>query len=252
MKFRPCIDILGGAVRQIVGGTLNAEGAVENFVSKRSSADYAELFDRYALTGGHVIMLDPDCEASRYSALEALRMYPGGLQAGGGIDADNARMYLEAGASHVIVTSYVFRAGLVDYERLRRMSDAVEAKHLVLDLSCRRRGDEYVIVTDRWQRYTDEVLSVALMEKLEAYCDEFLVHAVDSEGLRQGVEDAVLSILGRYAGRTVTYAGGIRSFDDIERIRRLGQGRVDFTVGSALDIYGGQLPIAELVARYGI
>lgn len=185
--------------------------------------------------------------ATKAQALAALRAYPGGMQAGGGIHDGNAGEYLDAGASHVIVTSFVFREGRLDYNNLERMRSAVGKEHLVLDLSCRRRGDVYYIVTDRWQKFTDVELTEHAMEKLSAYCDEFLIHAVDVEGKARGMEEDLVRMLGNWRGLPVTYAGGVGSFRDLERLRELGQGAVDVTVGSALDLFGGKMEYRKVL-----
>lgn len=185
--------------------------------------------------------------ATKAQALAALRAYPGGMQAGGGIHDGNAGEYLDAGASHVIVTSFVFREGRLDYNNLERMRSAVGKEHLVLDLSCRRRGDAYYIVTDRWQKFTDVELTEHAMEKLSAYCDEFLIHAVDVEGKARGMEEDLVQMLGNWRGLPVTYAGGVGSFRDLERLRELGQGAVDVTVGSALDLFGGKMEYRKVL-----
>lgn len=260
MRFRPCIDIHHGRVKQIVGGSLrDAAGGLgkaeadlkENFVSDREASFYAALYRDMALAGGHVIMLDHRdseyYEATRKQALEALRRYPGGLMAGGGIDPDNSGEYLDAGASHVIVTSYVFKNGQVDFDALDRMRDAAGSDRLCLDLSCRKRGGGYYIVTDRWQKFTDVKLSAEVMELFAGYAAEFLVHAVDSEGRQQGIDEAVISVL-KESPVPVTYAGGVGSLDDIRRIKSLGEDRIDVTVGSALDIFGGSIGIEEILA----
>lgn len=185
--------------------------------------------------------------ATKAQALAALRAYPGGMQAGGGIHDGNAGEYLDAGASHVIVTSFVFREGRLDYNNLERMRSAVGKEHLVLDLSCRRRGDAYYIVTDRWQKFTDVELTEHAMEKLSAYCDEFLIHAVDVEGKARGMEEDLVRMLGNWRGLPVTYAGGVGSFRDLERLRELGQGAVDVTVGSSLDLFGGKMEYRKVL-----
>ncbi len=236
--FRPCIDLHEGKVKQIVGGTLGAEpGRLQtNFVSDRPAAWYADLYKRDGLGGGHVIMLGPGNEAEARAALQA---YPGGLQIGGGIHVDNARAWLDAGASHVIVTSWVFRNGQVDWERLAELIAAVGEPRLVLDLSCRRRGEDYFVVTDRWQKFTDVVISPANLGKLAGACAEFLIHAVDVEGQCCGIDQELVSKLGQWSPLPTTYAGGARSLADLETVTRLGQGRIDLTIGSALDIFGG-------------
>ncbi len=253
MEFRPCIDIHNGKVKQIVGSSLRDKGdtAEENFVSDRDAAYYARLYKEYGLEGGHVIMLNGrDSEyytATRDEALSALHAFPGGLMAGGGINADNAADFLDAGASHVIVTSFVFRDGKIDPDNLAKLVDAVGRERIVLDLSCRYIEGTYRIVTDRWQKVADESVTPQLFAELGKSCDEFLVHAVDSEGKSAGIDEKLIGILAE-AGRPVCYAGGIASYDDIRLLKRLGSGRVDLTVGSALDIFGGALKLEEIIA----
>jgi phosphoribosylformimino-5-aminoimidazole carboxamide ribotide isomerase len=195
------------------------------------------LYRRDGLKGGHVIMLGPGNDAE---ARAALRAYPGGLQVGGGVNLGNARSWLEAGASHVIVTSWVFRGGQVDWERLEQLVEAVGKSRLVLDLSCRRRGEGYFVVTDGWQKFTDVAISRENLEKLSAWCAEFLIHAVDVEGQCRGVDQELVSKLGQWSPIPTTYAGGASSLGDLEAVTRLGQGRIDVTIGSALDIFGGR------------
>lgn len=247
MRFRPCIDLHQGKVKQIVGGTLSDDGAQENFVSPRDAAWYADLYKRHRLSGGHVIMLGP---GNTEEALKALKAYPGGLQVGGGIDPENAGMFLDAGAMGVIVTSWVFREGRIDFERLEAMKKKVGRERLILDLSCRLKDGDYWIVTDRWSRFTLTPLNAETLEQLGDSCGEFLVHAADVEGRQQGIEDPVAALLGEASPVPATYAGGIRNLEDIDLVRTLGKGRVDFTVGSALDIFGGALPFSSLAAEY--
>lgn len=237
--FRPCIDLHEGKVKQIVGGTLEAEpGRLRtNFVADRPAAWFAELYKRDGLKGGHVIMLGSGNEAEAGAALAA---FPGGLQIGGGINGENALGWLDAGASHVIVTSWVFREGRLDSERLARIVAMVGKGRLVLDLSCRRRGGDYFVVTDRWHKFTDLALGPATLEKLAPSCAEFLVHAVDVEGLCAGVDMELVANLARWSPLPATYAGGARSMADLEAVTRVGQGRIHLTIGSALDIFGGQ------------
>jgi phosphoribosylformimino-5-aminoimidazole carboxamide ribotide isomerase len=235
--FRPCIDLHEGKVKQIVGGTLTDAGSPRtNFVSDRSSADFARMYAADGLVGGHVVMLGPGNEDAGRAALCA---YPGGLQIGGGITLDNARSFLDDGASHVIVTSWVFRQGILDRERLAALVAAIGKERLVLDLSCRQREGEYVVVTDRWQKFTELVVSEAVLDDLARHCAEFLVHAVDVEGLCRGIDRELVQRLGRWTPIPLTYAGGANSLGDLEDVTRLGQGRVDLTIGSALDIFGG-------------
>ena len=226
-------------MKQIVGGTLGVEpGRLQtNYVSDRPAAWYAELYKRDDLKGGHVIMLGPGNETE---ARAALQVYPGGLQIGGGVNLDNARGWLDAGASHVIVTSWVFRDGQVDWERLAQLVAAVGKARLVLDLSCRRRGEDYLVVTDRWQKFTDLTISRESLEELAAWCAEFLIHAVNVEGLCRGIDQELVSSLGKWSPIPTTYAGGASSLADLEAVTRLGQGKIDLTIGSALDILGGR------------
>ena len=252
MKFRPCIDIHNGYVKQIVGGSLadRNSSADENFVSEQGGDFYARLYKSRGLTGGHVIILNPAgseyYEADRRQAFAALSEFPGGLQIGGGVNDENAAEYLEKGASHVIVTSYVFKDGSISFERLERLKSAVGAEHIVLDLSCRKRDGKYFIVTDRWQKFTDMEVTKENILMLKGYCDEFLVHAVDAEGKQKGIEEGIASLLGNTEGIISTYAGGIGSYEDIELLRTLGKGNVDFTVGSGLDIFGGRLSFEKI------
>jgi len=234
--FRPCIDLHEGKVKQIVGGTLSDAGARTNFVSEQSAAWFAELYRRDDLRGGHVIMLGAGNETEARAALKA---FPGGLQIGGGINADNARGWLDAGASHVIVTSWVFREGRVDWARLDELVKTIGKEKLVLDLSCRKRGEDYFVVTDRWQKFTELVVNAETLKKFSAYCDEFLIHAVDVEGLCRGIDGKLVAKLGAWSPIPMTYAGGANSLADLEAVTTLGQGKVDLTIGSALDIFGG-------------
>jgi len=234
--FRPCIDLHEGKVKQIVGGTLGDEGLRTNFVSDRSAAWYADLYRRDGLTGGHVIMLGPGNDQEARAALEA---YPGGLQIGGGINRENAAGWLEAGASHVIITSWIFIEGRLHEERLAELVKAIGKARLVLDLSCRKRDGDYFVVTNRWQKYTELTVSEETLRKLAGSCAEFLVHAVDVEGLCRGVDLELVEKLGRWTPIPTTYAGGANTLRDLEETSRLGQGKVDLTIGSALDIFGG-------------
>ena len=177
----------------------------------------------------------------------ALGAYPGGLQVGGGITPENAAKFLDAGASHVIVTSYVFRDGKIHYDRLQKMVEAVGKERLVLDLSCRKTAEGYRVVTDRWQKLTDEKMDTGLLERLCVACDEFLVHAVDVEGKAGGMDEELIRMLGSWEGKPVTYAGGVHSYEDLERLRVLGRNRLHVTIGSALDLFGGVLSWKKIV-----
>ena len=253
MKFRPCIDIHNGKVKQIVGGSLKDEGnqASTNFTSELDAAWYARQYQKDHLKGGHITLLNPVgseyYEATKKQAMGALAAYPGGMQIGGGITADNAQEYLDAGASHVIVTSYVFRDGRLSWENLQKMEDAVGPEHLVLDLSCRKKDGQYFIVTDRWQKFTDVPVTLETMKELGSHCAEFLVHAVDVEGKANGIETELAELLSGYTDRPVTYAGGVGSMYDIELLRKYGKDRLDVTVGSALDLFGGTIPFETLI-----
>ncbi len=236
--FRPCIDLHEGKVKQIVGGTLTDDGLAPrtNFISERSSVYYAELYHKDGLRGGHIIMLGPGNEEAARAALQS---YPGGLQIGGGINLENAAGYLDDGASHVIVTSWVFRDGAVEWDRLNSLVRAIGKERLVLDLSCRRRGSGHFVVTDRWQKFTDVAITGESLTKLGEFCAEFLVHAADVEGLCQGIDAELVENLGAWTQIPTTYAGGANSLADLEAVTRLGHGKVDLTIGSALDIFGG-------------
>ena len=254
MEFRPCIDIHNGKVKQIIGGTLKDQGdmAAENFVSEQDAPFYAKLYQSYGIRGGHIILLNgkdsPHYEATKLQALAALQVYPGGMQVGGGITAENAHEFLRAGASHVIVTSYVFRDGKVDYVRLKKLVQAVGKEHLVLDLSCRKKDGAYYIVTDRWQKFTEERVTVELLDRLYQYADEFLIHAVDVEGKASGIERELVELLGSWNRIPVTYAGGIGSFQNLEELAEWGQHHLNYTIGSALDLFGGTMKFEDVLA----
>lgn len=254
MRFRPCIDIHNGKVKQIVGGSLRdaKDAANENYVSEKDAGFYAELYRKDALTGGHVILLNPATseyyEETKRQGMLALHAYPGGMQLGGGVNETNAAEFLEAGASHVIVTSYVFRDGQVDFDRLRRLERETGRECLVLDLSCRKKADGgYYIVTDRWQRFTEVCLSHGTLDELAGHCAEFLIHAADVEGRQNGIEEDLVRLLGSWKGIPVTYAGGVADYADLETLQRLGNNRLDVTVGSALDLFGGPLSYRKVL-----
>lgn len=258
MEFRPCIDIHNGKVKQIVGGSLRDEGnqAEENFVSEQDASFFARLYQKYGIKGGHIILLNP--VGSEYyndtkkQAISALKAYPGGMQIGGGITAENAAEFLEAGASHVIVTSYVFKNGIINYENLEKLVKITGKEHLVLDLSCRKREDGYYIVTDRWQKFTEEKVTEELLERLSVYADEFLVHAVDVEGKAAGIEKELAKLLGNWQKLPITYAGGVGSMEDLRQLQELGKNRLNVTVGSALDLFGGDMEFEKVLSICGI
>lgn len=249
MKFRPCIDLHNGKVKQIVGSTLDdkSPGSLKtNFTSDFSSSYYAQMYKRESLYGGHVIMLGPGNEAA---AREAFQAFPQGLQAGGGITPENASYWLDQGAAAVIVTSYVFKKGVIHEERLREMLSLVGRDRLVLDLSCRKKGDAYYIVTDRWQKFTSTAISPETLAYFSQFCFEFLIHAADVEGKCQGIAADLIADLAEWIPVPTTYAGGVRDINDLLLIKELGKGRLDYTVGSSLDIFGGRgLKYSDVVA----
>ncbi len=253
MEFRPCIDIHNGKVKQIVGGSLLDEGdqAKENFVSEQDTSFFARFYEAKGCRGGHVILLNssesPYYEATREQALRALHSFPGGLQIGGGITADNAEFFLQAGASHVIVTSYVFQKGVFHRDNLKKLVERVGKEHIVLDLSCRKKDDTYYIVTDRWQNYTQVPLDFQTMEELADSCDEFLIHAVDVEGKASGIETNLARMLGEWRKKPITYAGGVHTYEDITLLKQLGHGQINVTIGSALDLFGGSLEFDKVL-----
>lgn len=247
--FRPCIDLHDGKVKQIVGGTLNTAngeaGLATNFVSDRTPEYYAGLYRQDDLRGGHIIKLGSGNDIAAKAALAA---WPGGLQIGGGITADNAGAWLNAGADKVIVTSFVFSGGEFHRENLDALLRVVGKQHLVLDLSCRKCPDgRYRVVTDRWKNFTTLELNGETLTDLASGCAEFLIHAVDVEGLRAGIDEELLEILGKHSPIDCVYAGGVASFEDIARIEAAG---LSYTIGSALDIFGGAISYDAVVAHH--
>lgn len=245
MKFRPCIDLHNGKVKQIVGGSL-ADGAEPetNFVSEKPPAWFANLYKKDWLTGGHVIKLGSGNDTA---AREALATWPNGLQVGGGITAENAFQWLEAGAAQVIVTSYIFQNGQIDLDRLHKLVAETGRDRLVLDLSCRKKEGQYHVVTDRWQTFTETIVDAKSLHQLSGYCCEFLIHGVDVEGRQQGMDEGLIGLLAEHSPIPCVYAGGVRNFQDLEKLNATGRGRIDVTVGSALDIFGGTLPYSDVV-----
>lgn len=246
MEFRPCIDLHDGKVKQIVGSTLGHtdRDVVENFTSNYDSTYYAAMFATDKLTGGHVIMLGSGNEEA---AIRALQAYPNGLQVGGGITADNAKKYIEAGASHVIVTSYIFHDGMLDMERLHKLIDTIGKEKLVIDLSCRARNGKWYVVTDKWTKFSNFEVNAQTISKIEQYCDELLIHAVDVEGKRSGMQESLVRDLAVWTTIPTTYAGGVRSLEDLEKFKQIANGKLHVTIGSALDIFGGDLSYKEVV-----
>lgn len=252
MQFRPCIDIHNGEVKQIVGSSLNDENsqAKENFVAKMDAAFYADFYQQRNISGGHVILLNkegtPYFEATKEQALLALKTYPKGLQIGGGVNDQNAAFYLDKGAQKIIVTSYVFRDGQIDYENLEKLKKEAGKENIVLDLSCKKYEDGYYVMTDRWQKKTETKVTVEGMRALTEYCEEFLIHAVDVEGKANGIEEELAAMLGQVDFATMTYAGGVHNFDDLCKLKKLGNNRVNVTIGSALDLFGGNMKFTEV------
>ncbi|MDI7740738.1 phosphoribosylformimino-5-aminoimidazole carboxamide ribotide isomerase [Lysinibacillus fusiformis] len=247
MEFRPCIDLHDGKVKQIVGSTLGQEnsGVVENFISENDSAYFANMFKRDGLTGGHVIMLGTGNEEA---ALLAMQTYPNGLQVGGGITAHNAKKYIDAGASHIIVTSYIFHDGQLDMDRLEKLNQTVGKEHIVLDLSCRKRDGKWFVVTDKWTKFSDFEVNETSIPYIEQFCSELLIHAVDVEGKRSGMQEELVQDLALWTSIPTTYAGGVRSLEDLQKFKDLSKGKLHVTIGSALDIFGGDLSYQEVVA----
>lgn len=253
MRFRPCIDIHNGKVKQIVGGSLRDQGdyARENFVADQDAAYYADLYQKAGLKGGHIILLNgkdsPYYEEDVRQACQALSACPGCFQIGGGMTDENAAYFLEKGASHIIVTSFVFKDGRIDYDHLERIVKVTGKDRLVLDLSCRRKDDGYYIVTDRWQKFTDVRLTSEILDQMSEWCDEYLIHAVDVEGKASGIEQDLVRMLGDRDGIPVTYAGGVASFEDLRLLKTLGRDKVDVTIGSALDLFGGPMEFEKVL-----
>jgi len=247
VEFRPCIDLHDGKVKQIVGSTLGHkdQSVVENFISENDSTYFAKMFAKDGLTGGHVIMLGTDNEEA---ALLALKAYPGGLQVGGGISGENAKKYIDAGATHVIVTSYIFHDGQLDLERLNRLIDEVGKEHIVIDLSCKKREDKWFVVTDKWTKFSTFEVNAQSIPYIEQFCDELLIHAVDVEGKRSGMQEELVSDLAKWTSIPTTYAGGVRSLEDLQKFEKLSDGKLHVTIGSALDIFGGDLPYQDVVS----
>ncbi|MFT4901722.1 MAG: phosphoribosylformimino-5-aminoimidazole carboxamide ribotide isomerase [Lentimonas sp.] len=238
-RFRPCIDLHQGRVKQIVGGSLkdNNDGLKINFESAEPAGYYAERYQRDRLSGGHVIQLGPNNEAA---ASEALAAYPQGLQIGGGIHRENAAKWLEAGASHVIVTSWLFdSAGNFQPQRLDALVQEIGKQRLVIDLSCRTHGQQWVVAMNRWQTPTNLTINRTTLESLGQSCAEFLIHAADVEGKCEGIDRNLVRFLGANSPIPCTYAGGVQSIEDLAAVNELSGGTVDLTIGSALDLFGG-------------
>ncbi|KAJ9094848.1 hypothetical protein QFC19_007777 [Naganishia cerealis] len=247
-QFRPCIDLHGGLVKQIVGGTLGDDDSKlkTNFVATQSPKEFAEMYKKNNLTGGHVIKLGP---GNDQAAREALAAWPGGLQVGGGIQVGNAQEWIDAGAEKVIVTSALFPKQKFSIEQLRAFSETVGKDRLVVDVSCRKRDNKWIVAMNKWQDLTDMEVNQESISLLEQYCSELLIHAADVEGLCQGIDEELVQQLGKWVSIPCTYAGGAKDLSDLELVSRLSQGKVDLTYGSSLDIFGGKtVKFADLVA----
>ena len=246
--FRPCIDLHHGKVKQIVGASLSDDESTlrTNFTADRPSEWFANLYRQDSLAGGHVIKLGPGNDEA---AIAALKAYPGGLQVGGGMTIDNAHGYLDHGASHIIVTSWLFDNDQLNFDRLIALSKRIGKSRLVVDLSCRFKDQRYYVVTNRWQTFTSYELTADNLRRLADYCDEFLIHAADVEGLCAGIDLTLVEFLSRSCPIPTTYAGGARSLADLQEVTTVSQGRIDLTIGSALDIFGGSgIRYSEAVA----
>ncbi|KAK4163479.1 phosphoribosylformimino-5-aminoimidazole carboxamide ribotide isomerase [Cladorrhinum sp. PSN259] len=249
-RFRPCIDLHAGQVKQIVGGTLDSTttSLQTNFVSPHPPAYFSSLYRDNDLLGAHVIMLGP---GNREAALESLKAWPNHLQVGGGITDANAKEWVDAGAEKVIITSYLFPNKKFSQERLDAVLAALggDKTKLVIDLSCRRKGeDRWFVATDKWQTITDTEVNEETIKSLEPYCSEFLIHAADNEGLQKGIDEKLVQRLAEWCSIPVTYAGGGRNLADLEAVKKLSNGKVDLTIGSALDCFGGSgVTLAECV-----
>ncbi|MAW39429.1 MAG: phosphoribosylformimino-5-aminoimidazole carboxamide ribotide isomerase [Kiritimatiellaceae bacterium] len=247
MKFRPCIDLHNGTVKQIVGGSLrDGHEPQTNFTAIHSSAWFAKTYAADQLTGGHIIKLGPGNDDA---AREALTAWPGGLQIGGGITAENAAAWLQAGADKVIVTSWLFTHGEIDNIKLDQLISEIGKEHIVIDLSCRIKDGRYHVVTDRWQTFSQTLVNGDTLHEMSHYAAEFLIHAVDVEGKQAGIDQPLIELLAAHSPIPCVYAGGIRSINDLTTIQSIGNGKIDVTIGSALDLFGGSLPYREVVAH---
>lgn len=244
MKFRPCIDLHEGKVKQIVGETLTSDKPKENFVSEKDASYFATLYRENNLSGGHIVMLG---QGNKAEALNALNTFPGGMQVGGGINDSNYKEYLDNGASHIIVTSYIFEQGQVNLDKVKNISSKTGAGNLVIDLSCKLYNNTYYVVSNKWKDITDFELTRENLGKLSKYCDEFLIHAAHIEGKRQGADFKLIKLLAEFSDIPVTYAGGINSQDEIKEVKSSGNDKIDITIGSALDIFGGDLNFNKII-----
>lgn len=237
-KFRPCIDIHDGKVKQIVGSSLRDDGKpIENFVAEQPPEWYAERYRQDNLFGGHVIKLGAGNDEA---ALSAIRAFPNGLQIGGGINLENASTWLDAGASHVILTSWLFdEEAKFQSDRLERLVKAIGKQKIVIDLSCKRTKDGWQVAMNRWQTLTDLSVNSQTLDQLASQCDEFLIHSADVEGKCEGIDTELVELMGSWGKIPMTYAGGVAAMDDVEKVATVSGGKVDVTVGSSLDLFGG-------------
>jgi phosphoribosylformimino-5-aminoimidazole carboxamide ribotide isomerase len=248
MQFRPCIDLKDGKVVQIVGGTLTDDVTHQpsiNHLSPFPPSHFAQQYREDDLKGGHVIALGP---GNKDAALDALRAFPGGLHYGGGVTPSNSKIFLDAGASHLIVTSFLFEGGQLSFDRLAELEKSIGKDRLVLDLSCRKKDGVYWVTCDRWQTFTNLEVNGKNLIQLSKHCSEFLVHGADVEGKRAGIEEDLVSLLGNNSPIPCTYAGGVKKLDDLERVKDLGKNKIHLTIGSALDIFGGDVAYADALS----
>ena len=244
MKFRPCIDLHNGSVKQIVGGTLTDQNNPKvNFFSDYSPSFFAKMFADYNLQGGHIIKLGANNDEA---AKEAIKAWPKGLQIGGGITIDSAKEWLNLGASKVIITSCVFEKNNLNIKKLEKIVEEVGRENITLDLSCRKKEEKYFVVTNKWQTFTDLEVEKKSLQMLSEYCSEFLIHSVDLEGLMSGIDINLINII-KESPLQCVYAGGVHSFEDLDIIKEIGKDKIDVTIGSALDIYGGNLKFKEII-----
>ncbi|KAF6005708.1 hypothetical protein HII12_005282 [Brettanomyces bruxellensis] len=231
-----CIDIHGGKVKQIVGGTLNQDDTEQskntcksnletNFVSEKSSSYYAKLYEEHGIIRTHVIKLG-SLEENNRVAIEALKAWPKHLQIGGGINDTNAKYWIQQGADKVIVTSWLFPKGQFDKSRLERISQLVGKEHLVVDLSYFDAGG---VEQGRLLSYSRGTArnSSFMQLMLKAFC--------------KGIDQELVAKLAEWCTSPIVYAGGAKSIDDLKLVDKLSHGRVDLTFGSALDLFGGKL-----------
>ena len=247
MRFRPCIDLHQGKVKQIVGSTFESSNHKENFISRYDSDYYARIYQSDQLKGAHIIQLGEGNEESSKKAVEA---FPNGFQIGGGININNASYWINLGVSHIIVTSFLFQNGNIIWDNLYKLIESIGSNHIVVDLSCSRDKNDYYIMTDRWQIRSKIKLSESLFHKLSPYVDEFLIHAIDIEGKKSGIDKRLVDQLSLIKDVIITYAGGIDSYNDIEYIDKKSNSKLDYTVGSSLDIFGGHLSYKRIVNEF--